>query len=112
LEFAPLFSFDEILGECTALVRFLESQSLIDPGASQNLRGSLTGFFPCLLLALDGTEIPQRDGRTASLRTAPGERREQAGSAGKAPLVLQGIFRPLGKAYTIPLVTIPEKKSP
>jgi hypothetical protein len=92
LEFVPLFSAEEALGECAALVRFLEARGLTGQGASRYLDRGLAAFFPCLLRALEGIGVRHGDGMQTELAIT-GE-----------PLTLRGVFHPRGKAYTIPLV--------
>jgi hypothetical protein len=98
LEFLPLFSLEEIRGECAGLVRALESRGLMGPGTFPALERKAASLFPCLIRALDGLCFSHGDGQKTSLSCAS---REDG-------LILEGIFRPQGKPYTVPLVRVVE----
>jgi hypothetical protein len=93
LDFLPLFSLEEIRGECAGLARILEARGLRGPGTFPALERKVPTLFPCLIRALDGLSVAHEDGQKTGLSCAVwGE-----------DLVLRGIFRPQGKPYTISL---------
>ncbi|MDR1949462.1 MAG: hypothetical protein LBQ38_08720 [Spirochaetaceae bacterium] len=86
LDFAPLITEEELLGECSALNR-----AAISPARPFSV------FFSCLLEVLDGVKVVQGDGMRTELSLHAGEGAQTGG------LILRGTFHPHNKAYTIPL---------
>jgi hypothetical protein len=98
LEFVPLITKEELLRECTGLIRFLTSQSAQDKEAFFYLARDFDEVFCRLLRNLHKAEAVHADGMTTTLFMAP------AGDDETSALTLWGTFRPLNKAHTIPLI--------
>jgi hypothetical protein len=97
LEFAPLISQEEVLGECTELLRFLRERSALDKEVSFYLAKSFGELFARLLCSLHRTGFTHADGMRTTLTASP-----SGPAAGR--LTLCGTFRPAGKGCTLPLV--------
>jgi hypothetical protein len=97
LEFAPLITAAETLGECEILIRFLQSQDIIVPALGDDAVSGLTQNFPVLfsslIRSLDKVTVIHPDGMATTLSIRTGE---------TSP-VLYGTFHPDHKAHTIPL---------
>jgi hypothetical protein len=98
LEFVPLIKRDELLRECTALIRFLLDQGELDKEAFFYLARDFNELFCYILCNLRNAEVIHADGMITSLFIAP------ADDTKTSVLTLWGTFRPLNKAYTIALV--------
>ncbi|GHV82139.1 hypothetical protein AGMMS49991_06970 [Spirochaetia bacterium] len=99
LEFAPIFTGEEILTECTALLRYLVEKNSAETEILSFLHQGIKRtcgpmIFFRLLEALDGLSLEHPDGMKTELSAVKADTR----------ITLQGIFHPRSKAYTIPLV--------
>jgi hypothetical protein len=93
LDFAPLLSAAEILGESAFLIRFLQSKSAIGEDALLALEANLDQLFSALLRSLDGATAIHPDGMATTLFI----------EEGSDPPILCGTFCPEHKAHTIRL---------
>lgn len=93
LDFTPLIQAEETLRECTAIVRFLQSQSALGAEAMQELAEHFPRLFHGILRGLHQVTVTHADGMVTTLSVP----------ASPSPPVLYGTFRPLNKAHTIPL---------
>jgi hypothetical protein len=93
LDFAPLFSAAEVLGESAFLIRFLQSKSAMGEDAIAALKENLDQLFSALLRSLDGARATHPDGVTATLFI----------QESSDPPILCGTFYPEHKAHTIRL---------
>ncbi|MDR2102176.1 MAG: hypothetical protein LBP43_06365 [Treponema sp.] len=108
LEFLPLLSREEVLNECTGLIRFLSDRAgrggaanpILGKEAFFYLAQSFGALFRCILLSLDQVTLIHDDGMETRLFTGAGP----APAPGVPGLVLRGVFRPLNKPYTLTLV--------
>jgi hypothetical protein len=98
LEFAPLIEHDELLRECTGLIRFLLDQSDLEKDMFFHLARGFNELFCRILCCLHNATVTQSDGMDTTLFTAPAD--DTPGAA----LTLWGTFRPYNKAHTIALV--------
>jgi hypothetical protein len=94
LEFAPVFTGEEIRTECTALLHYLMGKNIVEKEILPFLPQIKLIFFR-LLEALDGVSLEHPDGMKTEL---------SAVRAADTRITLKGTFHPRGKAYTIPLV--------
>ncbi|MDR1249378.1 MAG: hypothetical protein LBK63_08765 [Treponema sp.] len=93
LDFAPLFSAGEILGEGAFLIRFLQSRSAMGEDALSALQENLDKLFSSLIKSLDRATATHPDGMTTTLFV----------QEGSDPPILCGTFYPEHKAHTIRL---------
>jgi hypothetical protein len=93
LDFAPLIDPGETLKETGLLIRFLQSQSVLEEDALSALSENAEPLYYALLGSLDGARPVHPDGKTASLFIREGS----------DPPVLCGTFYPENKPHTIPL---------
>ncbi|GHT79181.1 hypothetical protein FACS1894130_07210 [Spirochaetia bacterium] len=111
LEFAPIFTGEEILTECTALFRYLTEKNVVETEILSDLNRTIKLVFFRLLEALDGVSMEHPDGMKTGLSTVkttipPTEAPSQPATpaATDMHITLRGTFHPRNKAYTIPLV--------
>jgi hypothetical protein len=93
LDFAPLFSAAEVLGEGAFLIRFLQSKSAMGADALSALTENLDQLFSLLIKSLDKVQATHPDGMTTTLFVQDGS----------DPPILCGTFYPEHKAHTIRL---------
>jgi hypothetical protein len=134
LEFRPLLNREEVLNECTGLIRFLQERAgegrsacpvLLYPAEIRNAPGpaaeytapgkesffylaqSFGTLFRCILRCLDQIALTHDDGTETRLFTDAEVPALAPPGPGKAVpgLALRGVFRPLNKPYTVTLVT-------
>jgi hypothetical protein len=110
LEFRPLLGREEVLNECTGLIRFLQGEARNRPAYPAPgkesffyLAQSFGTLFRHIAAALDQLTLTHDDGMETRLftETVPAASPPDAGTPG---LVLRGVFHPLNKPYTITLV--------
>jgi hypothetical protein len=104
LEFRPLLSREEVLNECTCLIRFLR-QEQAGPGKESSfyLAQSFGTLFRYIVTSLDQAVLIHDDGMETRLLagTAPA----RTGSRPDAGIpMLRGVFHPQNKPYTVTLV--------
>ncbi|MDR2102951.1 MAG: hypothetical protein LBP42_02490 [Treponema sp.] len=113
LDFCPLLNREEVLNECTGLIRFLLEkpgpQGSLHPALGKEsffyLAQSFGTLFRYIAASLDQLTFTHRDGMETRLFTAV-EETPPAAQPGTPRTVLRGTFHPLNKPYTITLVPL------
>jgi hypothetical protein len=116
LEFAPLFTQEEILRECNGLIRFLRDASILGGENFFYLAQNFRALFGGILRGLHNAAFTHPDGMVTVLTASPAANAAVLDDAVTDDAVtddavtddavtLRGIFHPAGKAYTLPLIS-------
>jgi hypothetical protein len=119
LEFRPLLNREELLNECTGLIRFLQREQAgpypaetpkeppyAAPGKESffYLARSFGTLFRHIVTSLDRVSLVHEDGMETRLFAGAAQAESPRPSRPDGEVLLRGVFHPRNKAYTIPLV--------